>query len=235
MSSILKIFGSNALRTVLLDGLPAFERANGVTTTVEFGATNHTLAAMRGGATADVVIATAGALDELTAEGKIMPGTRTDLASAGIGACVPAGAPRPDISTVDALKRTLLAAKSVSYSKSGQSGLHMAKVIAQLGIADIVNAKAKINATGLVGEVVLRGEVELGFQQASEILAVKGVDLIGLLPDAVQRNSLFAAGIGAATQQRHVAQALIQLLCGEHAARVMRENGLIPVARPVAR
>ena len=231
MSSAFKVFGSNALRTVLLDCLPAFDRTQGVTTTVDFGATNHTLATMRAGATADLVIATAAAIDALIADGKIIQGTRIDLATTGIGACVRASAPRPDISTVDALKRTLLEAKSISYSKAGQSGLHMAKVIQQLGIADVVNAKAKINESGLVGEVVLRGEVELGFQQASEILAVKGVDLIGLLPDAMQLNSLFAAGIGTGTQQRNAAQALIQQLCTAQAARVMRENGLTPVAR----
>jgi molybdate transport system substrate-binding protein len=230
MNNALKIFGSNALRTVLLDSLPAFERANGVTANVEFGSTNHTLEIVRGGAVADLIVATASAIDELIREGKIIQGTRTDLAVSGIGACVRAGQPRPDISSVDALKRTLLSAKSVSYSRAGQSGIHFAKVIEQLGIADVVRAKAKINSSGLVGEVVLRGEVELGFQQASEILAVKGVDLIGLLPEAVQLNSLFAAGIGAATHRRNSAQALIGQLCTEHAARIMRDNGLTPVA-----
>ena len=231
MSTQFKVFGSNALRTVLLDCLPAFERANSITVTVDFGSTNHTLEIVRGGESADLIIATAGAIDELISEGKIIRGTRTDLATAGIGACVRAGHPRPDISSVEALKHTLLGAKSVSYSKAGQSGIHFAKIIEQLGIADIIKAKAKINASGLVGEVVLRGEAELGFQQASEILAVKGVDLIGLLPDAVQLNSLFAAGIGAATQHRDAAQTLIQQLCTERAARTMRENGLTPVAR----
>lgn len=229
MSGAFKVFGSNALRTVLLDCLPAFDRANGVTTTVAFGATTHTLEAVRGGAAADLIIATADAIDTLTREGKIISGTCTPLASAGVGACVLAGAPRPDISTVEALKRTLLNAKSVSYSKAGQSGMHMAKVIAQLGIADIVNAKAKINASGLVGEVVLRGEVELGFQQISELLAVKGVDVIGPLPDAVQLNSLFAAGIGAQSVMVKQAQALIHALRTAHAASVMREAGLAPV------
>ncbi len=230
MSSEFKVFGSNALRTVLLDCLSAFDRANGVTTTVDFGATNHTLEVVRGGAVADVIIATAGAIDTLTLEGKIIKGTRTDLATAGIGACVLAGAPRPDISTVDALKRALLNAKSISYSKAGQSGIHMAKVIEQLGIAELVNAKAKINASGLVGEVVLRGEVELGFQQISELLAVKGVDVIGPLPDELQLNSVFAAGIGVATQQQKTAQALIAQLRTAHAAGVMRDNGLTPIA-----
>lgn len=231
MSRPFKIFGTNALRTVLIECLPAFERAHNVTATVDFAATNHMLEVVRGGGTADVIFGTAGAIDELTREGKIIAGTRSDLATAGVGACVRAGAPKPDISTVEALKRTLLAAKSVSYSKAGQSGIHFAKVIEQLGIADIVRAKAIINASGLVGEVIVRGEADLGFQQVSELLAVKGVDLVGPLPDAVQLNSLFAAGIGATTQQRAAGEALIRQLHGEHAQRVMRDNGLVPVRR----
>lgn len=230
-NSTFKVFGSNALRTVLLDCLPAFDRANSVTTTVDFGATHHTLEIVRGGAVADVIIAAASAIDELTSEGKIIQGTRTDLATAGIGACVRGGQPRPDISSVEALKRTLLEAKSVAYSKAGQSGIHFAKVIEQLGIANEVKAKAIIGSGGLIGEIVLRGEAELGFQQVSEILAVKGVDLIGVLPDELQLNSLFAAGIGTATQQRKAAQALIQQLCTEHARRIMRDNGLTPAER----
>lgn len=230
MATPFKVFGTNALRTVLIECLPAFERAHDVTVSVDFAATNHMLEVVRGGGTADVICGTAGALDELTREGKILSGTRTNLATAGIGACVRGGEPRPDISTVDALKRTLLAAKSVSYSKAGQSGIHFAKVIDQLGIGDAVRAKAKINPSGLVGEVIVRGEADLGFQQTSEILAVKGVDLIGTLPDAVQLTSLFAAGIGSSTQQRDAAQALIQALRSDHAQRIMRENGLTPVA-----
>jgi len=229
MSGTFKIFGTNALRTVLIACLPEFEGARGVTAVVDFAATNHMLDVVRGGGTADVICGTAGALDELTREGKIIAGTRTDLATAGIGACVRAGQPQPDISTVEALKSTLLAAKSVSYSKAGQSGLHFAKIIDQLGIGDAVRAKAKINPSGLVGEVIVRGEADLGFQQISELLAVKGVDLVGPLPDAVQLTSLFAAGIGASTRQREAAQALIRQLRGDHAQRVMRDNGLLPV------
>ncbi len=228
MSSAFKVFGSNALRTVLLDSLPAFDRDNAVITTVDFAATNHMLEVVRAGGIADVIIGTASAIDTLIGEGKILQGTRTDLATAGIGACVRTGAPHPDISTVEALKRTLLNAKSLSYSKAGQSGIHMAKVIAQLGIANAVNAKAIINASGLVGERVVNGDVELGFQQISELLAVKGVDVIGSLPSALQLNSLFAAGIGAGTQQRDAARALIQALRTPRALDVMREAGLTP-------
>jgi molybdate transport system substrate-binding protein len=229
MSTVFKVFGSNALRLVLLDALPAFERAHGITAAVEFHATNHTLQSLRGGASADVVICTTSAIDELTHEGKILQGTRADLAVAGIGACVRAGAPRPDISTVAALKRTLLDATSVTHSRSGQSGVHMAKVIAQLGIADAIRHKITINASGLVGELVARGEVELGFQQVSELLAVPGVDLIGELPADVQLHSRFAAGIGAGTQQPDAARALIDALRTPHAQSVMRAAGLTPV------
>lgn len=228
MDNAFKVFGSNALRTVLLDCLPAFDRENAVTTTVDFAATNHMLEAVRAGGIADVIIGTAAAIDTLTREGKILQDTRTDLATAGVGACVRAGAPRPDIGTVDALKQTLLAAKSISYSRAGQSGIHMAKVIAQLGIADVVNAKALVNASGLVGERVASGEVELGFQQVSELLAVPGVDVIGPLPQAVQLHSLFAAGIGAGTRQREAARALIQALRTPRALSVMRGAGLTP-------
>ncbi len=231
MSTSFKVFGTNALRTALLSRLPAFERAHGlkVGAAIEFNATNHTLAAMRAGATADVVIATAGAIDTLVEEGKIVRGTRTDLATAGIGACVRAGAPKPDISTVEALKRALLAAKSVSYSQAGQSGIHFAKVIDQLGIGDAVRAKAVINASGLVGERIVRGDAELGFQQVSELLAVEGIDLVGPLPDAVQLNSLFAAGIGAGTQHAALAREFIDDLRSPDAAAVMRASGLTPV------
>ncbi len=224
-----KVFASNALRTVLLDCLPAFERANGVTTVVDFGSTNHTLDAMRAGAVADVIIATASAIDELERAGKIISGTRTDLATAGIGACVRSGQPRPDIGSVEALKRTLLNAQSVAYSRAGQSGIHFAKIIVQLGIASEVNAKAKIGSGGLIGEIVLRGEAELGFQQVSEILAVKGVDLIGLLPDELQLVSLFAAGVGAQSSHVKQAQALMRELRTPHASNIMREAGLTPV------
>jgi molybdate transport system substrate-binding protein len=112
-----------------------------------------------------------------------------------------------------------------------RAGIHFAKVIEQLGVANEVRAKATIGSGGLIGEIVLRGEVELGFQQVSEILAVKGVDLIGVLPDKLQLNSLFAAGIGAATRHLGAARALIAQLNTEHARRIMRDNGLTPVAR----
>ena len=224
-----KVFGSNALRLAMLSCFPAFERAHGLTVAVEFAATNHTLERMRRGDTADLIIVTSAAIAELAGAGKIIADSCVDLATAGVGACVRAGAPKPDISTVEALKRTLLDAKSVSYSRAGQSGVHFAKMIVQLGIADIVNAKAVINPSGLVGEVIARGDAELGFQQVSEILAVSEVDLVGPLPDAVQLNSVFAAGIGTGSEYMVQARALIRELQSPTTADTMRKSGLTPI------
>lgn len=228
MSATFKIFGTNAFRTVLLDCLPAFERTHGLKTEVDFGATNHTLARMRAGATADLVFATAGALTELANEGRIVSNSITLLAIAGVGACVLAGKPRPDISTVEALKQTLLNAKSIAHSKAGQSGIHMAKLFEQLGVADAVRGKLIVHPAGLVAERVASGEVELGFQQISELMAVKGVDIVGPLPDAVQLKTIVAAGIGVGSPYAAQAQALIRELSAPALDDAKRAAGLFP-------
>ncbi len=232
MATPFKIYGTNAFRTVLLGSLPAFERGTGrgLTSAVEFGATNHTLARMRAGETADLVFATEGALTELANEGHIIAGTITVLATSGVGACVLAGKPKPDISTVEALKQTLLNATSIAHSKAGQSGIHMAKVIEQLGIAEAIRDKLTINASGLVAERVVRGDVELGFQQISELMAVKGVDIIGPLPDAVQLKTIVAAGVGTGSAYPTQAQALIRELASPTLDDAKRAAGLVPAA-----
>lgn len=228
MSSAFKIFGTNAFRTVLLGALPAFERAHGVKTEVDFGATNHTLARMRAGETADLVFATKGALGELAAENRIIANTITVLAEAGVGAAVLAGKPKPDISTVEALKQTLLNAKSIGHSRAGQSGIHIAKVIANLGIADAIKDKITIHPAGLVAELLVAGKVELAFQQLSELLAVKGVDIIGPIPDAVQLTTIVAAGVGAGSNRVNEAQALIRELASPALDQAKRDAGLSP-------
>ena len=230
MSAAFKIFGTNAFRTVLLGCLPAFERAHGFTVDVDFGATNYTLARMRAGETADLVFATAGALAELAKEGQIVADTITVLAIAGVGACVLVGKPWPDISTVEALKQALLNAKSIAHSKAGQSGIHMARVIEQLGVADAVRGKLIIHPAGLVAERVVNGDVELGFQQISELMAVNGVDIIGPLPDAVQLKTIVAAGAGAGSAYAAQAQALIRELASPALDDAKRAAGLSPAS-----
>ena len=227
----LKVLATNALRTVILERIPQFDLARGHPTSVDFGSTNHLLSRVLGGEAADLVIATGTAIDELVTRGKVIAGSRVDLASAGIGVCVRAGARRPDVGSVEAFRRALLDAKSVAYTLTGQSGVYFAGVIERLGIAAEIKAKATVIAGGLIGEVVARGEAELGVQQISEILAVPGVELAGPLPPELQRMTLFSAGVCTGTQQAEAAQAWIRFLATPDTARVMLTKGLEPVAR----
>jgi len=227
----LKVLATNALRTVILERIPQFDLARGHPTSVDFGSTNHLLSRVLGGEAADLVIATGTAIDELVTRGKVIAGSRVDLASAGIGVCVRAGARRPDVGSVEAFRRALLDAKSVAYTLTGQSGVYFAGVIERLGIAAEIKAKATVIAGGLIGEVVARGEAELGVQQISEILAVPGVELAGALPPELQLMTLFSAGVCTGTQQAEAAQAWIRFLATPDTARVMLTKGLEPVAR----
>lgn len=226
----LKVLATNALRAVLLERVPLFDLARGCPAAISFGSTNHILDRIRGGEAADLVIAAAGAIDQLVAEGRIAAGSRVDLASAGIGVCVRAGDRHPDVSSVAAFRRALLDAKSVAYTQTGQSGVYFAGLIGKLGIAAEIKAKATVIASGLIGEVVARGEAELGVQQISEILAVPGVELAGPLPPELQLMTRFAAGVCTGTPQAEAARALIRFLATPDTARVMRAKGLQPVA-----
>ena len=227
----LRMLATNALRTVILERAPQFDPAHGHSVSADFDSTNRILGRLLDGEAADLVIATGAAIDELVTRGKVIAGSRVDLASAGIGVCVRAGARRPDVGSVAAFRRALLDAKSVAYTLTGQSGVYFASVIERLGIAAEVKAKAKVSAGGLIGEVVARGEAELGVQQISEILAVPGVELAGPLPPELQLMTLFSAGICTGTRQAETARALIRFLGTSDTARLMRTKGLEPVAR----
>jgi molybdate transport system substrate-binding protein len=224
-----KVLATTAMSSVLGEWLPAFDRTNHVTTIAQFRSTNRILESMRSGEVADLIIATSGAIDELMRAGKIVNGTRTEFASAGIAVCVRSGERRPDIASVDSLKRALLDAKSIAYSQTGQSGVHFAKVIEQLGITADVKAKTILSTGGLVGEIVARGDAELGVQQTSEILAVSGVDLVAPLPDTLQLISVFAAGIVTGSAHEQASRLMMNWLCSPDGARVMRDKGLTPL------
>lgn len=230
----LKVLATNALRTVVLERVPQFDLARGHPTSVSFDSTNRLLSRISDGEAADLVIATDAAIDELVAHGRVTAGSRVDLASAGIGVCVRAGARTPDMGSVAAFRRALLDAKSVAYTRTGQSGVYFADLIGKLGIAEEIKAKATVIAGGLIGEVVARGEAELGVQQISEILAVPGVDLAGPLPPELQLMTLFAAGVCNGTPQAEAARVLIRFLATPDTARVMRATGLQPVSHTQA-
>jgi molybdate transport system substrate-binding protein len=180
------------------------------------------------GATADMTIITREAIDRLVRDGVIVAGSTADLAQSGVGLAVRAGAPKPDISTVAAFRQSLLATKSIAFSRIGASGLHFADVIERLGIADEVRRKAKIS-DAYMGELVARGETEMAVQQISELMPVAGIDIVGPLPGELQKISVFAAGIFRAARNPDGAKKLIAYLAEPALAPVLIRKGLEPV------
>jgi molybdate transport system substrate-binding protein len=181
------------------------------------------------GEPADVVIGVREALDKLAAEGKVDAKSETDLARSLIGAVVRAGAPHPDISTAAAFKAALENAKSIAYSDSA-SGIYIETVIyTKLGVGDAVKAKSKMIPADPVGEVVARGDAELGFQQLSELKPVKGIDLLGPIPSEVQKVTTFTAALATNAKERVAGEALIKFLAAPEAADAIRRSGMEPV------
>lgn len=186
---------------------------------------------LKRGESIDVVIMVRDALDELIRQGKVIPDSRVDLARSTIGMAVKAGAHKPDISSVDALKRTLLNAKSIAYSDSA-SGVYLSTVMFQrLGIADEIKHKARMIPAEPVAKVVARGEAEIGFQQVSELLPVPGIDFVGTLPADVQYVTVFSAGVVAGTREPEAARSLIRFLGAPAAAPAVERTGLEAASR----
>lgn len=227
----LKLFATNAVRSVLDELVPPFEKAGGHRVSISYNTTAQTLGLIKNGEAADMVIATAAGIDEMTNLGKVIAGGRIDLASSGIGVAVRAGAPRPDISSVGAFKRTLLDAKSVTYTSSGLSGVYFARLIERLGIAEQIKAKARIKPGGLIAEVVVAGEADLAVQMVSELLSVPGAELVGPLPAELNQITVFSAGILAGTKQSEASKSLIQHLATAASAAVFKAKGLAPAAK----
>jgi molybdate transport system substrate-binding protein len=225
---IVAVFTANSMRGVLDTHGPAFERASGYTLDVSYDPAKVMLRRIAGGESADAAILGSAAIDTLIEQGKIERESRRALARCGVGVAVRAGARKPDVSSVEALKKTLLETKSIIFTTEGASGIHFSGLIEKLGIADIVKAKAHRQTGGLVAEVLARGEVELAVQQIPELLAVPGVDLVGPLPEPLQAISVSACGIFTNAKQRDGARALLDFLATGDAMRVFREKGHEP-------
>jgi molybdate transport system substrate-binding protein len=179
----------------------------------------------------DVAVLTPDAIDGLIKDGKVVAGSRADLAKTGVGVVVKAGTALPDIGSVDAFKRTLLAAKSVAYiapAAGGSSGIYVGKLLERLGIAAAVNAKAKLIHGGAVADHIADGEAEIGIHQISEILAVPGVVLVGPLPADIQNFTVYSAGVGTAAKDSAAARALVKFLAGPHAGPIIKAKGMEP-------
>jgi molybdate transport system substrate-binding protein len=186
---------------------------------------------LKRGEPADVLIMVGYALDDLIKQGKVAPDSRVDLARSFIGVAVRAGAPRPDLSSAEAFKRALLAARSVAYSDSASGVYVSTEMFQKLGIVDEMKGKARMIPAEPVGAVVARGEAEIGLQQVSELLPVPGIDYVGPLPAEVQKVTVFSAGVASNAKEPAVARALIQYLSSPQAYAAIKKAGLEPVAK----
>lgn len=229
----IKVVTSGAFTAAYLKLVPEYERATHNKLVTQFGpsmGTTHNAIPLRleRGEAIDVVIMAAPALADLIKQGNVRAGSRVDLIRSLIGMAVKSGAPKPDIGTVDALKRTLLAAKSIGYSDSA-SGVYLStQLFPKLGIVDQIRGKTRKIEADPVGEAVARGEVELGFQQISELRPVKGIDIVGPLPPGAQKVTIFAAGIPTSSKHPEAAKELIQWLASPAASQAIKESGLDP-------
>lgn len=215
--------------------VPEFERATGHKVMTAYGpsmgtTTNAIPVRLERGEAADVLIMVGYTLDDLARQGKVIADSRIDLVKSPIGIAVKSGNPKPDISTPDAVKRMLLAAKTIAYSDSASGVYVSTEMFDKLGIKEAMKDKArKIPATP-VGEIVAHGEAEIGFQQISELRPVEGIDIVGPLPDELQKITVFSAGIATVSKEPDAAKALIKFLASPAARPEIVKSGMDPIA-----
>jgi molybdate transport system substrate-binding protein len=214
--------------------VPEFEHATGHTVLTAFGpsmgtTTNAIPVRLERGEPADVLIMVGYALADLAKNGKVVPDSRVDLVKSPIGIAVKSGAPKPDISSADAIKRALLAAKTVAYSDSASGVYVSTEMFEKLGIADEMKDKAKKIPATPVAEIVARGDAEIGFQQISELLPVAGVDIVGPLPPELQKITTFSAGIATVSKEPDAGKALIKFLASPAARAAIVKSGMDPI------
>jgi len=224
----IKVLSSNGVKTVLEELAPQFEKATGHKLVFRFAPAADLKAQIEKGEPCDLAILTAAAIDDLIKQGKLAQATRADIARSGAGVAIKKGAPKPDIATTDAFKRTLLQAKSIAYVGTGATGANMRKIFDKLGIAEEMKAKTKLLAGIGAADAVAKGEAELGFTQISEILHVDGADLAGPLPPELQIYTVFPAAVAATAKEPAAAQAFIKFLTAPAAAPVIKAKGMEP-------
>jgi molybdate transport system substrate-binding protein len=224
----IKVLSTQATEEAYKELVPQFEKASGHKVTTVFTGTLDALKRLSNGETYDLLIMARQQIDELSQSGKVVAGSRTDIAKSGVGAAVGRGKPKPDISTVDALKKSLLAAKSIGYS-TGPSGIYVVTMFQKMGIADEIKSKLKQTPTGVfVGSIIASGEAEIGFQQVSELSFFPGIDYVGPIPAEVQLITVFSAGIPAGTKQADAAKALVSFVTAPAAAAIFKKHALDP-------
>jgi molybdate transport system substrate-binding protein len=224
----IKVLSTQATEEAYKELAPQFEKASGHKVTTVFTGTLDALKRLGNGEAYDLLIMARQQIDELSQSGKVVAGSRTDIAKSGVGVAVGKGKPKPDISTVDALKKSLLAAKSIGYS-TGPSGVYVITMFQKMGIADEIKSKLKQTPTGVfVGSIIASGEAEIGFQQVSELSFFPGIDYVGPIPAEVQLITVFSAGIPAGTKQADSAKALVSFITAPAAAAIFKKHALDP-------
>jgi molybdate transport system substrate-binding protein len=223
----IRVWTARAIATVLAEIGPRFESTTGHTLTISSDLPPAFLRRAEAGEPFDVLISGSGPVDQWIREGRILAKTRRDIARSGIGVEVRAGAPKPNIGSVDAFKRALLDAKSIAYLRVG-SGIYVHGLLERLGIAQAVAAKVTRPESDLVSELVARGEVELGLVVITQILTTPGVELVGPLPPEIQSYVRFTAGIGARSKVPEAAEQLLEFLTGPAAIPTIRAQGMEP-------
>ena len=230
----IRVVTSGAFTEAYKKLVPIFEEASGHKVISSYGASignapDSIPSRFARGEKFDLVILSEGGLEALMSAGKLVPGSRVDVVRSQIGAAVRKGTPKPDISTVEALKQTLLNAKSVAYSASASGTYLSSELFPKLGVQDRLATTGKKIYSERVGAVVARGDAEIGFQQVSELIYFKELDFIGTLPDAVQQTIFFSAGMVDGAQEPQAARHLLTFLTSPAVANIVRATGLDPV------
>jgi molybdate transport system substrate-binding protein len=231
----IRVMSSGGFKTAYVELASEFERVTGHKVINAWGPSmGDTPQAvpnrMARGEPVDVVVIVREALEKLVQEGKIIASSQTDLARSLIGAAVRSGAPKPDIGTVEAFKHALANANSIAYSDSA-SGVYIENVLyKQLGISDEIKAKSKMIPAEPVGEVVARGDADLGFQQISELMPIQGIDVIGPIPTEIQKVTVFSAALATSAKEPDAGAALIRFLASPSAAPAIKKSGMDPVS-----
>jgi molybdate transport system substrate-binding protein len=227
----IKVLASVALTAALNELAPQYERTTGNKLSLRFSLVADIRKRILDGETADVIILSRPVMDELQRQDKLAPGSIADVAGIAVAVTARAGAPKPDITSPDALKRSLLAAKSVVYAdpaKGGLSGVYFARVLERLGIAEQVKPKTILVPGDQSAEVVAKGEAEIGVAQTSEIVPVVGAQLVGPLPGDLNLVTVFSAGLGASTKVSDAAASYVKFITGPAAAPVLKARGMDP-------
>jgi len=225
----MKILSTLAVRGVLLATSKAYESRTGQNLDFDFAATLQLKEKINHGARGDIVILTANAIDEFCEQQVLQRNSAIDLVSSDIALAVAANAAPPDVSNVDALVQSLLAARSVAYSKQGASGVYFAGLLKRLGIDEAINKNATVIPEGLTGEKLLSAEADIAVQQLSELKQVSGINIFSKLPDAVQESTIFTAALFNEPNNKDAANAWLDFLCSTEVLDLFAEQGLTPI------